>query len=515
MATRTRGLTVVAVCLAMLMAFIDGTVVNLALPAIQRDLGADLADLQWVVDGYILALAAFLLLGGALGDTYGRKRLFLIGVVTFAAGSLICALAPESAVLIAGRAVQGCGAAMFMPGTLAILAHTFPQARERAAVIGLWSAVSGLSLAIGPIVGGALVDAAGWQSIFWINLPVAVLVLVIAAIGVAEFADPARRPLDPVGQVLAVLALVGLTVGLIEGGRDSWTAPKVIGLLVAGAVFAVAFVTWERRTADPMLPLALFRNRTFAACTALVLLVGFGLIGMFFFLSLFLQNVQGYDPLPAGLRLLPAVAAVMLVAPWSGRLSARVGPRPFVAVGMTLVALSLLLFRLVRADTPYSHWWPLLVLLGAGVGLTQAPTTAAVVGSVPPARAGLVSGTATASQQLGGVLGIAVLGTILAGRFATEFRAGAGVLGLPPAISDRIAHAATAATVPAVPGVDPVAVVALAGRSFVAGMHAALLVAGIAYLVGALGAAVLLRRPADSQPAVPAAMGKTGTAARV
>jgi DHA2 family methylenomycin A resistance protein-like MFS transporter len=491
-------LSVVAVCLAMLMAFIDGTVVNLALPAIQRDLHADLADLQWVVDGYILALAAFLLLGGMLGDSYGRRRLFLVGVLVFAAGSLVCALAADSTILITGRAVQGLGAAMFMPGTLAILAHTFPDARQRAAVIGLWSAVSGLSLAVGPIIGGALVEAAGWQSIFWINMPVAVAVVAIGAVGVTEFVDPERRPLDAVGQGLAVLALLGLTVGLIEGGRAGWTSPLVLVLLIAGAVLLVAFVGWERRTAHPMLPLTMFRNRTFATCTALVLLVGFGLIGMFFFLSLFLQNVQGYDALPAGLRLLPAVAAVMLVAPWSGRLSARFGPRPFVAVGMTLVALSLLLFRLVEADTPYRSWWPLLLLLGAGVGLTQAPTTAAVVGSVPAARAGLASGTATASQQLGGVLGIAVLGTILADRFAAEFRSGSANLGLPEAVRERIADAATAATVPPVPGVDPAALSALADRSFVVGMHAALLVAGIAYLAGAIGAALLLRRQTEA-----------------
>lgn len=497
--------TVIAVCLALMMAFIDGTVVNLALPAIQDDLGAGLSDLQWVVDAYILALATFLIMGGALGDRYGRKKFFILGVLIFALGSLGCALTPNVAGLITGRAVQGFGAALFMPGTLAILAHTFPRERERAAVIGIWSAVSGLSLAIGPLVGGALVDYFGWQSIFLVNLPVAVAVLAISAVGIVEFADRPGTRFDVLGQVLAAGFLVSLTFGLIEGGREGWDSTTVLALLGAAAVLLVAFLVRERTTAAPLLPLSLFANRTLATCSALVLLVGFGLIGAFFFLSLFLQRVQGYGPLAAGLRLLPAVLAVMVVAPFSGRMSGRVGPKWFVAIGMTIVAAALLLFTRVEADTPYTSWWPILALLGAGVGLCQAPTTAAVLASVPSQRAGLAAGTATTSQQVGGVLGIALLGTILAHRFAENLRGGAAAAGLPPAVSDRIAETASAVSVPLPPGVDPTAVRDLVGTAFVDGMHTAFTVAGIAYLAGALTAAVLLptavvRPPATATP---------------
>ena len=507
--------TLLTVCLGLFMAFLDGTVVNLALPTIQQRLHGGLSGLQWIVDGYVLVYAAFLLTGGVLGDRFGRKRLFLTGLVVFVAGSALCAVSPNVGILIAGRVVQGLGGALFVPGTLAILAHAFPDPRQRAQAIGIWSSVSGLSLALGPIVGGILVDRFGWQSIFLLNLPIGAVVLLLAWYNLAETASPEGAAIDVPGQVLAVVWLGSLTYALIESNQKGWSSPQIVALLSVAAVAFVAFLSVELRTRRPMLPLAFFRSANFATCVGVAVLIGFGLLGSFFFLSLFLQNIQQYSPLAAGLRLLPAVLSVTVCAPLAGRLAGRFGSRWLMGLGMTVVAVTLLAFTRVSADTPYGTWWPILLGLGAGVGLTMTPMIAAIVGSVPPPRVGLASATGNTAQQIGGVLGIAVLGTVVAQRFHAAFSVHAAQLGLPPAVRAGIERsAATGASPPRTslpPSIPFDSLVHWVKVSFVEGMHTALLLAGVVYLIGALAAVLFVRRVQPPQmPGQPRRVPGTG-----
>lgn len=440
------GLVLATMCLAQFVAILDVTVVNLALPAVQRDLGSGITGMQWVVDAYVLLFAALLLTGGTTGDRVGRKRAFLTGMALFAAGSLLCALAPGLRWLIAGRAVQGVGAAAFSPATLAILTHAFPEPGRRARSIGIWSGVSGLALVVGPLVGGSLVQLMGWPGIFHLSALVALVALVAAIRVVEESSDARPGRVDRLGQVLAAGWLATLTFALIEGPSWGWPSPVITGLLVLAAAGFAGFLLVESRSPSPMLPLSLFRGPTFAACNAVLLLVGFGLFGSFFVLSLFLQQVQGYPAVQAGLRLLPMMTAIVLTAPLAGRLTARFGPRLPMSVGMALTGIGLLLLRLVEASTPYGSWWLALLPVGLGLGLTMAPTNAALMGGVDPRHAGTASAMASTSQQLGGLVGVAVLGALVS------------------------TH--------------------LAGDGFVTGMHQALVLAGTGYL---LGSAIALR----------------------
>lgn len=510
--------TLITVCLGMFMAFLDGTVVNLALPVIQRDLNTGISALQWIVDGYVLCYAAFMLSGGSLADRYGRKRLFLTGLAVFVIGSVVCAVSPDAAVLVGGRILQGIGGALFVPGTLAILANAFPDPRQRAAAIGIWSSVSGISLAIGPIAGGVLVAAYGWQSVFWINVPIGVVVLGLAARWLAESSAPEGRRLDLPGQALAVGTLAAVTYALIEGGNLGWGSPLIVGLFAAAVVGAALFILVEGRATHPMLPLTLFRSVNFATSVGIALLVGFGLLGSFFFLSLFLQNIQGFTPLAAGLRLLPAVLAVSVCAPMAGRLAGRFGSRYLMGTGMAIVGVTLLLFHQVGPDTSYARWWPILLGIGAGVGLTMTPMIAALMSSVHPMHAALASAAGNTGQQVGGMLGIAGLGTVIANVFPAVFRARTMSLGLPEALRERIATGGTTGTIPrglAVPaGVDPDVVRYWARFAFVEGMHRALLIAGGIYLVGAVIAVIFIRRPASPAPPGAAPGRESGQAVR-
>jgi MFS transporter, DHA2 family, methylenomycin A resistance protein len=446
---RARTLTLVGLCLALFMTLLDSTVVNLALPTIASDLGVRLSGLQWIVDAYVLVLASLLLGAGTLGDRWGRRNVFVAGMAAFDAGSLVCALAPTLPVLIAGRVVQGAGAAALLPGTMSILASAFPGESERARAIGVWSGTSGLALLLGPPVGGVLVRYAGWPSIFYLNVPLG-LVAIALALRVFPDSGERRRGADVPGQVLAVLALTTLTYALIEGNRHGWRTPLIAGLLAVAVVAFAAFAAVEARRADPMLPLRMFAGLRFAAANAVIFLVGFGLLGSFFFLSLYLQQVQGYSPAEAGTRLLPVMAAVVVAAPLAGRLAGRFGSRGPMSAGLTVAGAGLLLLITVDPHTSYGTWWPYLVLLGLGLGLTMAPTNAAIVGSVDGRQAGTASAIGMTSQQVGSLIGIALLGAIVG--------AGTGV------------------------GTS----VRTSADAFADGMHRAFLVAGIAFLAGAV-----------------------------
>jgi EmrB/QacA subfamily drug resistance transporter len=406
-------ITLAIASVAIFMVTLDNLVVTTALPSIRADLGASLEDLEWTVNGYTLAFAVLLLTGAALGDRFGRRRMFVIGLGIFTAASAAAALAPTTGVLIAARAVQGAGAAAVMPLTLTLLSEAFPAGR-RGLVIGLWSGISGLGVAIGPLVGGAVVDGISWHWIFWINVPVGLAVIPLARRKLAESHGPARS-LDLPGLALASAGLLGIVYGIVRGAELGWTSTTVLGSLIAGGVLMVAFLIWEHRAPQPMLPLRFFRSRAFSAVNGASLAMYFGVFGSIFLLAQFFQVTQGYSPLEAGLRTLPWTGMPMIIAPIAGLLSDRIGSRPLMAVGLALQAGAIgWLASISSPSVPYGDLVIPFVMAGTGMAMVFAPAANAVLGAVRPEEAGQASGATNAIRELGGVLGIAVLATVFA-----------------------------------------------------------------------------------------------------
>lgn len=397
------------------MALLDSTVVGIALPSIGRDFHGGVGTLQWVVTGYTLTLAAFLLLGGALGDRYGRRRIFTIGVAWFAAASALCGFAPTAGVLVVARVVQGIGAALLAPGSLAILQTSF-QPSDRARAIGAWSGLSGVASAAGPLVGGYLLAVGSWRWVFFINLPVAAAVLAMTARHVPESRDPdATGHVDGVGTALAVVFLAGLTYGLIEGPTRGWTSPAVAVSLVLAVLAGPAFVLVEQRRAHPMLTLSLFRSRQFSGANGVTFAVYGALGGALFLLPVELQIVKGYSPLEAGISLLPLTIIMLALSERSGALSARIGPRLQMTVGPLIVGAGLAL--LVRATDPGSYWtqvFPAVLLFAIGLTVTVAPLTATAMGAAPPERSGVASAVNNTVARAASLLAVAVI-PLLAG----------------------------------------------------------------------------------------------------
>ncbi|HET6864900.1 MAG TPA: MFS transporter, partial [Solirubrobacteraceae bacterium] len=396
--------------------FLDQTIVNVALPAIRSSLHGSLADEQWVVEAYLLTLASLLLLGGSLGDVLGRKRVFTAGLLGFGACSLACAFAPSSPVLIAARGLQGMAGALLVPSTLALIVDYFP-ADERAGAIGTWTAWTGVAVVIGPLGGGALVQAASWRWIFLINLiPVAITISLLRRL--PPDTRVARRP-DWVGGILCVLALGGPVFGLIEQSRYGFGDPRVAVPIVAGLILLVAFAGWERRTREPMMPLHLFAVRNFAVGNLTTLSMYGGLGVATFFLVVFVQQVGGYTPLAAGLALLPITLIMFTLSRRFGALAARLGPRGFMSSGPILAAVGLLMFARAGAHPSYATViLPGVLVFGLGLAATVAPLTATVLGSVPAGRSGLASGTNNAVARIAGLLAIAAVGAAVSGGFA-------------------------------------------------------------------------------------------------
>ncbi len=494
---RTKLLTLGAMCFALFMAMLDNTVVNVALPTIQTHFGSGVSGLAWIIDAYTLVFAAFMLTGGTLGDLYGRKRVFLIGLTIFTLGSLAAGLAPSLNALIAARALQGLGAAALLPGTLSILTQTFPDARERAMAIGIWAGVSGMALAAGPIVGGVLVDGLGWQSVFFLNIPIGILAFFVAMRIVRESKNPEGRHLDLPGQVLAIVGLGALTYALIEANSYGWTSATILGLFATAAVAIGLFLWVELRSSSPMLQLSFFKDRTFAAAATTAALVSFGMFGVFFFLTLFLQNIQGYSALGMGVRALPLTGAIIVTAPLAGQLAGRIGPRIPMAAGLGIMGLGMILMERITPGMPYSQLWWNLLMLGVGMGLVMTPMTAAVMGSVPRRRAGMASATSNASRELGGVFGIALLGAVVTHWFAKDLRNSLASLPLPATLKERIVTLAShgggtaAHSIPG--GLDAAALHHAVDSAFVSGLHVAFWVAAAVLLTGAVVAGVFVR----------------------
>ncbi|KMO96097.1 MFS transporter [Streptomyces roseus] len=403
-------------CLGQFMVLLDNTIVGAALPDMQHRLHTQLTGLQWIVDAYVLLVAMLLLSGGIFADRFGRKRVYLTGVAVFTVASVLCSLAPSVGWLIAGRVLQGIGAAALSPASLALLAAAHPVPQERVKAIGLWAGFSGIGLAAGPVAGGVLTEAFGWPAIFLVNVPIGVVLLLMGLRHLGESRNPNAPAIDVPGTVLSVLAVGALTYGLIEGGARGWTSPVILCSFAAAVILLAAFVTVEGRRPAPMLPLRLFRRRLFTVSNTAMAVVGFALMGSTFFFSQFFVYVQGSSILRAGLQTLPVSLAMVVVSPYAGRLAARHGFRSVVTVGLALAGLGLLALGLVQADTGYGNVWWRLAVVGMGFALTLSPLTGAAIQAVSAQEGGLASGISGTTRQIGAVLGVAVLGAVVRAR---------------------------------------------------------------------------------------------------
>jgi EmrB/QacA subfamily drug resistance transporter len=427
------------------MVTLDNLVVTNALPVIKTELGASLTDLQWFINAYTLSFAALLLTASAIGDRLGRRRIFLLGISVFTVASAACALATEPWMLTTARSIQGIGAAAVMPLSLTLLATAVPD-RLRSAAIGIWGGISGLGVAVGPVVGGAVVDGLNWQWIFWLNVPIGVAAVVFAARVLTESRGGSPR-LDPAGLVLSTGGVLAVVWAVVHGPDDGWTSPLVLGALIGGGALLVAFVLWERTTQNPMLPLRLFRSRAFTVVNLTALTFAVGVFGSVFLLAQFFQVAQGYSPLQSGLRTLPWTMAPMVVAPLAGLVVDRVGPRVLIATGQAMLAIALGWVALVTTtDVAYSSYVAPFVLAGVGMGLTFAPAATVVMSSVASTDQGVASGTNNTIREVGVALGVAVLASVFAsvGSYATPDDY---VAGLVPAVATGAVIVAVGAVV--------------------------------------------------------------------
>jgi EmrB/QacA subfamily drug resistance transporter len=449
--TRTTW-TFLITALAVFMAALDNLVVTTALPVIRADFNATIAELEWMVNAYTLTFAVLLLTGAALGDRFGRKRLFIIGLAIFTAGSAAAALSSTSTELIIARAIQGIGGAIITPLSLTILSASVSPER-RAVALGAWGGIAGLAIAIGPLVGGAIAEGLAWQWIFWVNVPIGLIAIPLAFFRLEETRGPSNR-LDLPGLGLVSAGLLAIVWGLVNGNELGWTSTQTVASLAIGAMFVAAFVAWEARTTEPMLPLRLFRSRAFTAANVVSMLMTFGMFGSIFLLAQFFQVVQGYSPLEAGLRTLPWTFMPVVVAPLAGIVSTRTGTRPLLVLGMSLQAIALgWLAILVTPTVEYLTLVPAFILAGAGMGLFFAPIANVVLSSVRPEEEGKASGANNAIRELGGVFGVAVLAAVFTANGSYQ-SAAAFVDGLQPAM----------ALGAVIVGLGAVAAVALPGR---------------------------------------------------
>jgi MFS transporter, DHA2 family, methylenomycin A resistance protein len=456
-----RRLTLVAMCLGQAMILLDNTIVNVALPSIQRELGVTPGNLEWVVNAYVLALAALILVGGTLGDRYGRRRVFVSGLAVFTLGSALCALATDDPQLVAFRALQGVGAALMAPLALSILVDAFPEEDRRTQAIGIWAAAAGLGFSAGPVVGGVLIELFDWSAIFWVNVPLGIVTATLTLAAVRDSRDPAARRLDPLGAVLASAGLFLLTFALVGTNQHPWLSARTLALLAAAVALLAAFVAWQRRAPAPMLELGLFRNRRFLAGSIVYGTAYLALAGIFFFMTLYFQNVRGWSALETGLSWIPLNLPFLAVTPFAGRIVHALGSARTAGTGVLLAALGTATLAALSVDAAYAQAVVGYLLVGLGFGLVVPSVSSAAMSAVPPAHSGVGSGVLNASRQVGAAVGLAVLGSISVAAVARTWTG-------PEALVQRVAGGELDG--------------AAAHDAFVAGLHAGLWTAAAALL---------------------------------
>jgi EmrB/QacA subfamily drug resistance transporter len=514
-----RWLVLGVMCLTLLLIVMDNTIVNVALPTLQRDLDASTSQLQWVVDAYILVFAGLLLAMGALGDRFGRRGALAIGLSIMGVASIGSSMANSADQLIATRAVMGVGGALIMPATLSIIINVFTDRRERAQAIAIWTATAGAAVAIGPVTGGWLLEHFWWGSVFLVNVPVVVIALVLGQLFVPTSRDPSAPPLDVVGALLSIAGLTALVWAIIEG-PNGWTHTSVVGGFVVAAVLLVAFGLWERRIRYPMLDMSLFRNPRFSAASGSIMLTFFAMFGTLFLLTQFLQDVMGYTALQTGIRLLPMAAIQMVIAPASARIVERVGSKIVVAVGLVTAAIGLILASRLTPDATYGQVVISLLILAAGLALVMPTATESIMGSLPPAKAGVGSAVNDTTRELGGALGVAVLGSVMSSTYRPKVTDAISGFPVPheaaTAITDQIGAAMSVA---GRIGGEPGRLLAdTASRAFTAGMGTASLIGAAALALGAVIVGLFLPARshdyyAEQEAAAGAGAGGAGTPA--
>jgi EmrB/QacA subfamily drug resistance transporter len=513
-ASRGRRWWILAVlCLSVLLVVVDNTIVNVALPTISRDLHASTSALQWVVDGYTLSFAGLLLLGGNLGDRLGRRRFLQAGLVLFGVFSVGAALSRSTGELIAARALMGASAALVYPATLAILNNVFTVARERAIAIGVWSAVSGLAVAVGPVSGGALLRHFSWSSVFYVSVPVVVTALVLGRLLLPESRDPRAGRFDPLGAILSAAGVALLTWSIIEAPEHGWGSFATAGGIAGSLVILGGFAWWQARRPDPMLDVRLFRNPRFSAASAAIALAFFGLFGFIFMVTQYFQVVRGYDPLGAGLATLPFAFVTAGFSPVAMLLMGRVGTKLVVAAGLVMMSAGFMVAAAIGAGTPY--WGKVIIamtLMAAGLGLTTGPATDAIMGALPPGKAGAGSAVNDTTREVGGTLGVAIVGSVLNSAYGSHVLRGLTALGAPVpaghlAGQSVVAGMSVAARFPA-PLRD--AATAAVQSAFMAGVHRGSLVAAGTALAAALIALIFV--PSRAAVSEDPALVQTGSA---
>lgn len=486
-------------CFSLLVIVLDNSILNVAIPTIINDLHASNSQLQWIVDSYTLVFAGLLLTAGALGDKFGRRGALQLGFAIFGIGSILAALSGSANQLIGTRALMGIGGAFIMPATLSIITNVFPP-QERGRAIGVWAGVAGLGAALGPLTGGFLVEHFYWGSVFLVNVPIVVVGLIAGFLLIPNSKDPSAPRLDPIGALLSIAALTSLLFAIIEAPSEGWGEPKIYGTLIAGLVLLAGFIFWERHTDHPMLDVTFFKNPRFSAASGSITVVFFAMFGSIFLLTQYFQFVLAYTPLQTGIRMLPFALTMMVVAPTSSRIVERIGTKVTVTVGMTLVTLGLLAMTMLEVDSSYAQVALRLMVMAAGMGLTMAPATDSVMGSLPLGKAGVGSAVNDTTRQVGGALGVAVIGSVLAsvyGGKVGDFLAGTAApqAAIEAAKSSLGGANGVAAQATAAQGE---ALMKVANQAFVDAMHLGVLVAAGATAIGAVMAFLFL--PATARP---------------
>ncbi len=415
-----RWLILATLCISLLIITLDNTILNVAIPSMIEDLHASNSDIQWILDAYVLVFAGLLLTTGSLSDRFGRKGALQTGLVVFMIGSVSAALSTATMQLILSRAFMGIGGALIMPSTLSILANVFRDPRERGRAIAVWAGFSGLGVAIGPVTGGLLLNHFSWGAVFWVNVPIAILALVLGAALIPKSKDPNQGDLDPLGAVLSIIGLGGLLFGIIEGPSEGWSDPKVVAAFLIGAVAIAAFIMWELHTDHPMLDMHFFQNARFTAANSAITLTFFAMFGSMLLITQYWQFVHGYSPLGAGVRMVPFALTMMIVAPMSARVVERLGTKLVVTCGLLVVTAALIGLSFITATTPYSITIVLFCLMSAGMGMVMAPATESVMGSLPREKAGVGSAVNDTTRQMGGALGVAVIGSVASSIYASD-----------------------------------------------------------------------------------------------